>query len=146
MVLEQRQERALRATQGFQRGPGGMSIVGKEAIHLAQIMTTIAAMELEIKTGMKMSRGINLFKNVKAIFGFTGSKKEILYKLKRYKFDNYPTPALETFACPDCKVKAIVAVTARDETGLDPDTRLICHPIHGGCGASFAIAGVEIIG
>lgn len=56
---------------------GAMMITG-EHIGLYRLLTLKHAMQLEIKTGMKASRGFNPFKIARDEFGITAKKKELV--------------------------------------------------------------------
>ena len=61
-----------------QNESGGMTITGPH-VEIYRLLATRSAMQLEVKTGMKMSSRYNVFKNVRTEFGITAkSKAEVL--------------------------------------------------------------------
>jgi hypothetical protein len=66
----------------------GFCIVGKENIRNARILTLRSALKLEVKTGLKMSRGISILAIIKREFGFKGNKARVLEQLNAFIDEN----------------------------------------------------------
>lgn len=60
---------------------GGGHMITGQSVQLYRLLALKHAMSLELKTGMKMSRGVNPFKIVKQEFGFKGNKQKIYDQL-----------------------------------------------------------------
>lgn len=63
---------------------GGSTIITGEAIKLYRLLALRSALSLEIKTGMKVSRGVSVLAILKREFGFKGNKAKVLAQLTAY--------------------------------------------------------------
>lgn len=73
----------------FEQFDGGVIITGDDTQKYA-MMTQIKALELEVKTGMVMSRGIPLLKHLKGMYGLQSrSKKDAVVEMKKLFNDSF---------------------------------------------------------
>jgi len=61
---------------------GGYSIVGESNVRAYAELVALHALEFEVRTGMKMTRGRSAYAAVKARYGFKGSKRSVLFQLR----------------------------------------------------------------
>lgn len=57
----------------------GIMITGEDNIEMARVLAVRSALRLEIKTGMKMSRGVSTLKLANAITGENAKTKRAAY-------------------------------------------------------------------
>ncbi len=55
-----------------------------EKIELYRLLVLRSALQMEISTGMRMTRGRTAYSIAKKEFGFKGSKKKVLSQLEEY--------------------------------------------------------------
>jgi hypothetical protein len=137
-TIHDNKEQAQTRHETALKGMTSNSATGREAVTVWQIIATISAMKLEIETGMKMSRRVNVFANVKTIFGWKGNKASILKQLQVYKFENHPIPAFGK--CDTCGAMALIEVSEKHDgpvMDFTDGTNVYCHPIYGGCDGGF---------
>ena len=56
----------------------GLMLDKPEQIQMARYLTMRSGLKLEIKTGMKLTRGVSCYKIIKDTFGLKGSKQKVL--------------------------------------------------------------------
>lgn len=61
---------------------GGFSIVGKDNVRAFAELMILRALDFEVRTGMKLSRGPSAYARVKAHYGFKGNKRSVLIQLR----------------------------------------------------------------
>jgi hypothetical protein len=61
---------------------GGYSIDGKENVRAYAELVALHALEFEVRTGMKMTRGRSAYATVKARYGFKGNKRSVLMQMR----------------------------------------------------------------
>jgi len=75
-------------------GDTGYMITGEDDINAYRMLTQIKALELEVRTGMRMSNKFNLLKGLKEEYGLTSRKKvDAIAELKNLfhqKYEKYP--------------------------------------------------------
>lgn len=65
-------------------GDTGYMITGEDDIQSYRMMTQIKALELEVRTGMRMSNKFNLLKGLKQEYGLKSTKKkDAIVEMKR---------------------------------------------------------------
>jgi hypothetical protein len=60
---------------------GGYTIDGSSSVRAYAELVTLHALEFEVRTGMKMTRGRSAYATVKARYGFKGNKRNVLAQL-----------------------------------------------------------------
>jgi len=75
-------------------GETGFMITGEDDVMAYRMLTQIKALELEVRTGMRMSNKFNLLKGLKEEYGLTSRKKvDAIAELKNLfhqKYEKYP--------------------------------------------------------
>jgi len=75
-------------------GETGYMITGEDDIRAYRMISQIKALELEVRTGMRMSNKFNLLKALKEEYGLTSRKKvDAIAELKNLfhqKYETYP--------------------------------------------------------
>jgi hypothetical protein len=75
-------------------GETGYMITGEDDINAYRMLTQIKALELEVRTGMRMSNKFNLLKGLKEEYGLTSRKKvDAIAEMKNLfhqKYEKYP--------------------------------------------------------
>lgn len=75
-------------------GETGFMITGEDDVMAYRMLTQIKALELEVRTGMRMSNKFNLLKGLKEEYGLTSRKKvDAIAELKNLfhqKYETYP--------------------------------------------------------
>jgi hypothetical protein len=61
---------------------GGFSIVGEDNVRAFAELMILRALDFEVRTGMKLSRGPSAYATVKARYGFRGNKHSVLIQLR----------------------------------------------------------------
>jgi hypothetical protein len=61
---------------------GGFSIVGEDNVRAFAELMTLQALDFEVRTGMKLSRGPSAYATVKSRYGFKGNKRSVLIQLR----------------------------------------------------------------
>ena len=61
---------------------GGFSIVGKDNIRAFAELMILRALDFEVRTGMKLTRGPSAYARVKDRYGFRGNKRSVLLQLR----------------------------------------------------------------
>jgi len=75
-------------------GETGFMITGEDDVMAYRMLSQIKALELEVRTGMRMSNKFNLLKGLKEEYGLTSRKKvDAIAELKNLfhqKYEKYP--------------------------------------------------------
>lgn len=75
-------------------GNDGYVITGKDDIDAYRMLTQIKALELEVRTGMRMSNKFNVLKSLREEYGLKSTKKKDavveMKNLFHQRFEKYP--------------------------------------------------------
>lgn len=75
-------------------GETGFMITGEDDVMAYRMLSQIKALELEVRTGMRMSNKFNLLKGLKEEYGLTSRKKvDAIAEMKNLfhqKYEKYP--------------------------------------------------------
>jgi hypothetical protein len=61
---------------------GGYTVSGEANVRAYAELVALRALEFEVRTGMKMTRGRSAYAAVKARYGFKGNKRSVLLQLR----------------------------------------------------------------
>lgn len=68
---------------GFTKTEGGVVIDGAASVHLARLMALGAALSLEIRLGLRVSRGRTAYSILKREYGLKGSRERVLAQVDK---------------------------------------------------------------